>query len=271
MAHAGPALPAGLRAGLCALLRRTAAEVIGADAAGPVVMDKGSDGIDLVTGVDLAMQERLAAGLAALLPGSQVRGEEGYAADAAPAGGPVWLVDPLDGTVNFVAGLPAYGVAAVLVEDGEAVLAAVLDIPHDTCWSAVRGAGAWRDEAAFRHRPGRARLMVLSSGLIADLAARAPAVLGELLARRRLRNFGAQALHLCLAAEGRIDLVASREARGWDDMAGALIAREAGLRYGSYAPGPPPPADAEQFSLCAPAEHFDSLRAALAATLARGS
>lgn len=254
--------PQALRQALCACLRRAVAEIF---VAPPEVQAKGQDGLDLVTSLDLAMQARLTADLAALLPGSVVTGEEDYAA-ADPACRHVWLVDPLDGTVNFVAGLPAYAVAVVLLEAGRPVLAAVHDIAHDRTWSALAGGGAFLDDAPLRPRAHAARLGVLSSGLLADLAARAPGALGQILAGAKLRNLGSQALHLCHAASGHLGFVASREARAWDDLAGALIAQEAGLVYGRYAPGPAPRAEAEQFSLCAPPGQFDTLASLLAAS-----
>lgn len=251
-----------LHIALTALMDRVAGDVL----AGPArVSEKGQDGLDFVTSVDLALQARFETELAALLPGSRVVGEEGFAGLGATQA-PVWLVDPLDGTVNFVAGLPCYAMAAVLIRDGAPVLAAVHDIPNRSTYSAIAGGGAFLDGAALRPRAHAARLAVLSSGLMRDLAGQAPAVLGDLLATFKLRNLGSQALHLCHAAAGHLSLVASREARGWDDMAGALIATEAGLVYGHYG-ADDPEAGAEQMSLCTTPDLFDTYAAALARSL----
>lgn len=247
-------LPDALHDTLCALLPRLVQEVFAQDI---VTEDKGSDGLDLVTSIDLAMQARLEQDLAALLPGSVVVGEEDYAAHEGRD--PVWLVDPLDGTVNFVAQLPAYSVAVVLLIAGQPALAAVYDIPQGDLYSAQAGRGARLNGAPLQPRTHKARLAVVSSGLLKDLAQTAPAALAELLEAFKLRNFGSQALHLCYAAAGRVSLVASREAKGWDDLAGALIAQEAGLTYGSYAPAAcARPMDQDQLSLCAPADHFET-------------
>lgn len=226
---------------------------------------KGGEGLDFVTSVDLALQERLMAELPRLLPGSRVVGEEGFAGLGSDDG-PVWLVDPLDGTVNFVAGLPYYAMAVVLLRDGNPTLAAVRDIPAGVTYSAMAGGGAFLNGTPLRRRSHSARLAVLSSGLMRDLAETAPEVLVELLDTFKLRNLGSQALHLCHVAAGRLSLVASREARGWDDLAGALIAREAGVLYGHYGPASPA-AGAEQMSLCTTADLFDTYAAALARSL----
>jgi myo-inositol-1(or 4)-monophosphatase len=256
------AIPA-LHRQLCGLLPRLAGEVF----SGAFETEgKGGSGLDFVTSIDLAMQARLETGLAALLPGSRVAGEEGFAGLSGSA--PCWLVDPLDGTVNFVAGLPAYAVAAVLIEDGAPVLAAVHDVTNAATYSAIAGQGAFVNGTPLQRRETPARLAIVSSGLLAEMAARCPQRLEELLQRCKLRNFGSQALHLCYAAAGHVSLVASREAKGWDDMAGALIAREAGLAYGSYAPGADlRAADQDQLSLCTAPDDFAAHAALFAASL----
>lgn len=228
---------------------------------------KGDGGLDFVTSIDLELQERLTRLLPDLLPGSLVTGEEGYA-DISGDEGPVWLVDPLDGTVNFVAGLPCYAVAIVLIEAGRPVLAAVHDAPQGQTYSAIAKGGAFIDGAALQRRSHPARLAVLSSGLMADLAQNAPDALVTLLGDFKLRNLGSQALHLCHVAAGHLSLVASREAKGWDDLAGALIAREAGLVYDNYHGVDPAIAD-DQYSLCADPETFNANRALLGRSVAR--
>ncbi|MFE3836093.1 inositol monophosphatase family protein [Pseudogemmobacter sonorensis] len=261
---ASPETPAvvddALRLSLVALLAALGREVLAAKAD---VSAKGSDGLDLVTSVDLAIQSRLETALPALLPGSSVTGEEGYAALAAPPD-LVWLVDPLDGTVNFVAGLPIYAIAVVLLAQGVPVLAAVQDVPRGLCYSARKGGGAFTGASPLRRHDTPARLCAISSGLIRNLARNAPATLDALMGEWKLRNLGSQALQLCHAAEGHLRFVASHEARAWDDFAGALIATEAGLRYGRYLPGPAPAADAPQSSLCAEPDLFDAIARGLA-------
>ncbi|WP_170756218.1 inositol monophosphatase family protein [Ruegeria lacuscaerulensis] len=247
-----PALD-GIRAALCAALPGWVKEVFNEQ---PEIWSKGSDGLDLVTNVDLNMQRLLKARLQELLPGSSVVGEEDYRPHE--GSGPLWLVDPLDGTVNFVAGLPVYSVAVVLMIDGEPTLSAVYDIVQNDLYSAQKGGGARLNEEPLLPEPRQSNLAIVSSGLLKDFAIVAPDALAQLLTMFKLRNFGSQALHLCYAAAGRVSLVASREAKGWDDMAGALIAQEAGLRYASYDLGDAPVRlDNDQKSLCAPREIFE--------------
>ena len=256
----GQPVPTGLHADLCAALPRWVQEVFSQHAQ---VHDKGTDGLDLVTSLDLAMQARLEHELPQLLPGSSVIGEEEFRPYT--GGDPLWLVDPLDGTVNFVAGVPIYSVAVVLIIENTPFLSIVHDIAHSDTYSAQKGQGAMLNGAPLVPRSHKARLAIVSSGLLKDLAEHAPEALSQLLTEFKLRNFGSQALHLCYAAAGTVSLVASREAKGWDDMAGALIAREAGLNYASYGIDPDPaPMDQDQRSLCAAPEIFQTYKAVFA-------
>ena len=257
-------VPAGLHASLCAALPRWAKDVFSQKTE---VHEKGTDGLDLVTSLDLAMQARLEQELPKLLPGSSVVGEELYRPHK--GSNPVWLVDPLDGTVNFVASVPIYAVAVVLVVEDIPVLAAVHDVVHGDTYSAQKGGGALLNGAPLQPHPNKAKLAVVSSGLLKDLADFAPDALSQLLTDFKLRNFGSQALHLCYAAAGKVSLVASREAKGWDDMAGALIASEAGLSYAGYGPDTVPKAiDKDQKSLCTAPENFQTYKALFARSCA---
>ncbi|WP_424832229.1 inositol monophosphatase family protein [Ruegeria sp.] len=252
----GQSAPDGLHAALCDALPGWVKEVFKQR---PEIWGKGSDGLDLVTSLDLGMQKLLEAKLPELFPGSSVVGEEDYR--SLEGSGPLWVVDPLDGTVNFVAGVPVYSVAVALIIDGRPALSAVYDVVQEDIYSAQRGSGAFLNGTALLPTPSRSKLAVVSSGLLKDFADVAPDALIQLLSDFKLRNFGSQAMHLCYAAAGKVSLVASREAKGWDDMAGALIAKESGLNYGSYdLCAASVSLDDDQKSLCAPPEIFDKHR-----------
>lgn len=260
----GSLVPAGLNTALCDLLPGWVNTVFAQQAE---VYSKGSDGLDLVTSVDFAIQDKLEDKLSQLLPGSSVVGEEEYR--PFEGSGPLWLVDPLDGTVNFAAGLPAYSVAVALIIENVPVLSAVYDVTRGDLYSAQKGIGARLNGELIVQPSHQAKLAIISSGLLKDFAERAPETLAQLLSGFKLRNFGSQALHLCYAAAGKVSLVASREAKGWDDMAGALIAREAGLQYSSYRSEMIPPAfEEDQKSLCATPQIFEASKALFARSCA---
>jgi len=190
---------------------------------------------DVVTAMDRAAERLLAGELRRLRPDDAILGEEG--AQAQGSSGVRWLVDPIDGTVNYLYGLPQYAVS-VAAESGGAVLAGAVHNPAsgETFW-AGRGTGAWLSV------PGRAdqRLVVTGCdrldlalvatgfGYDAALRARQAAVVAALLPRvRDIRRLGSAALDLCFLAAGRLDGYYETSLHPWDYAAGALIAAEAG-------------------------------------------
>lgn len=190
---------------------------------------------DYVTDVDLRIDRYLDDALGALIPGCPVLSEE-RAVDHTGRLARYWIVDPIDGTLNMMAGLPFYGIAVALVDHAGPRLAAIGAIAQGDIYAARRGAGAWKNGAplAVGAQP-RAPLIVLSTGLLDHLVAEAPGAYAALRQIGKIRNLGAQALHLCAAAEGSLAAVASIEARVWDEAAGGLILREAGGLWRSQA------------------------------------
>jgi myo-inositol-1(or 4)-monophosphatase len=191
-------------------------------------------GFDIVTATDHAIQARLGPALERLLPGSLVLGEEGFVAWSNPAAQPTWLLDPLDGTINFAKGLPGYGLSLALSIEGTCVLGIVMDGVTGRIFDAVAGGGARLDGVPLRLAPGAAAVapMCLSSGVFEMIARKDASALADMLAiSPRIRLIGGQALQLCWVATGALALNVNREAKLWDDAAGALIVREAGGVY----------------------------------------
>lgn len=220
---------------------------------------------DYVTNVDHALSRLLIERLSALTPDWPVLTEED-AATWGDGGAARWVVDPIDGTLNFMSGAPFFGVSVGLLEaGGDTVAAAVLDVAHDELFVAAKGRGAWRDDArlSLADQGAPSAMLCVSSGALKGLATLANG-LDEALSFGRFRNFGAQSLHLCAVAAGRAVGALSEEAKLWDDAAGRLIAVEAGASYRSFAPTGAGP-DQPQKSVCA-APPTD---AALAALMAR--
>jgi myo-inositol-1(or 4)-monophosphatase len=168
-------------------------------------------------------------------PDERMLGEEGGESDPAGngIGGVRWVVDPIDGTVNFVYGLPHYAVSVAAEVDGEVVAGVVVNAATGEQWHAVRGAGAWRDGTRLTGPDvGRLDSALVATGFGYDAARRShqAAVLTGVLPRvRDIRRFGAAALDLCALAEGRFDAYYEKGLGPWDLAAGGLIAAEAGL------------------------------------------
>jgi myo-inositol-1(or 4)-monophosphatase len=229
------AIPVAREAG--ELARRRRAEDIGA-------IGTKSTATDLVTATDRAVERLIAERLLAARPDDVVLGEE-FGGAAADPDRVRWVVDPIDGTVNFVYGLPHYAVSIAAEVGGEAVAGMVRNAATGEEWWAARGGGAWRDG----RRLTGSTATELSQALVAtgfgyDAARRAhqAAVVARVLPRvRDIRRFGAAALDLCAAAEGRVDAYFEKGLGAWDHAAGGLIAAEAGLLVTGLAGRPPGP------------------------------
>jgi myo-inositol-1(or 4)-monophosphatase len=204
-----------------------------------------STATDVVTAADRAVERQVVAALRHARPRDTVLGEE-YG-DTGRAVGPVrWILDPIDGTVNYLYGLPQYAVSLAAEVDGVVVAGVVRNAATGDEWTATRGGGAWRDGRALE---GSAET-VLSQALVAtgfgyDAPRRAHqgAVIAGLITRvRDIRRFGSAALDLCAAAEGLVDAYFEKGLNPWDHAAGGLIATEAGLRVDGLAGAPPGPA-----------------------------
>jgi myo-inositol-1(or 4)-monophosphatase len=194
------------------------------------VVEKAS--LDYVTNIDHELDEWLTEKLCAFAPETVVYSEE-RRIESFDTSARCWLIDPLDGTHNLKAGLPFNAISAAYFEGGEVVLAGVCDIVADDIYVAERGGGSWRNDRRLRVPAGHSGLMALSSGTL-DSFMGWPSGYRRLRKFAKLRNFGAQALHMCYVARGALALVASQEARLWDDAAGRLIAEEAGGKYTSF-------------------------------------
>jgi myo-inositol-1(or 4)-monophosphatase len=145
-----------------------------------------------------------------------------------------WVVDPIDGTVNYVYGIPHYAVSIAAEVDGVAVAGVVRNVETGEEWTAVRGGGAWRAGVRLTGSGETVldrALIATGFGYAAARRAHQAGVVAHLLPRvRDIRRFGAASLDLCAAAEGRVDGYFEKGLGPWDHAAGGLIAQEAGLR-----------------------------------------
>lgn len=190
---------------------------------------------DYVTNVDLAVDVFLLERLSALTPHAPVLSEE-RAVDFNHTVEAYWIVDPIDGTLNLMTGLPFVGISVAYVDKDGPRVAAVMSLRDGVLFSAIRGQGAWRNEVRLDlPQTLPTELIVLSTGLMDRLTADAPAAYQALRKVGKIRNLGSQALHLCYVAAGTFSGVASVEAKVWDEAAGGLIVREAGGIWASKA------------------------------------
>lgn len=202
--------------------------------AGDVVRSKSTP-TDPVTVADTETEQLVRDLLARHRPGEAVLGEEAGGSTARPRE-VRWVVDPIDGTVNFVYGIPAYAVSLAAQVDGVSVAGAVVDVSRGEIFSAGRGHGASLLAAGERRTLRCTGVTDLAMVLLGTgfgyqpqrRAAQAALLAGLLPMVRDVRRFGSAALDLCQVAAGRLDAHYEHGLNVWDWAAGALIAEEAG-------------------------------------------
>jgi myo-inositol-1(or 4)-monophosphatase len=196
---------------------------------------------DLVSEADLRTEELIRSRLQRARPEDGLLGEEG--SDTVGTSGRRWVVDPLDGTVNFLFGIPQWAVS-VACEDEQGTLAGVVYDPvRDQLWAAARDEQATLDGAPLPPPPERdlaTALIATGFGYDGQVRARQAAVVARLLPEvRDIRRLGSAALDLAWTAGGRYDAYFERGINHWDVAAGRLICERAGLIARPLAPDPP--------------------------------
>ncbi len=221
---------------------RSAASVI-ADAARDLVRlpTFSKDHGEIVSTADVEAEDAIVATIRAAFPGHAILGEEsGHIAGARDGVGYKWIVDPIDGTVNFIHGFPYYAVSIALVHGNDITHAVVFDPVHDECFTAIKGKGAQRNGAPLRV----SACTELSQALIGTVfptrespkLATYLSTFNHLIGKcAGLRRAGSCALDLAHLAAGRLDGFWVMSLKSWDVAAGALLVNEAGGRVGDLA------------------------------------
>jgi myo-inositol-1(or 4)-monophosphatase len=212
-----------------------------ARAGGQVLLDwRGRFGVrekgpaDLVTEADLAAQQTIREILLGEFPDHRFLGEEGESgSDRSESASPYrWIVDPLDGTTNYVHQFPIYSVSVALEKAGEVIAGTVLNPVERQCFTAVAGGGAFLNGQPLQVSD----VTNLGDALVAVSFGTKPARDSEEVERflrvlpccQAIRRFGSAALNLCYLAAGMIDAYWGTKTKAWDIAAGVLLIREAG-------------------------------------------
>ncbi|MHB9858508.1 inositol monophosphatase family protein [Streptomyces sp. YIM S03343] len=208
-----------------------------------------SSPIDVVTEMDIAAEKLITDLIAGYRPDDGFLGEEGASVEG--TSGIRWVIDPLDGTVNYLYGLPTWAVSVAAEKDGETVAGAVSIPMRGEMFHAVRGAGAratgaWEGERVLAVRPAPPldqALVATGFNYVAKVRAHQAEVAHLLIPLLRdIRRSGSAAADLCDLAAGRLDGYYEKGLHTWDVAAGDLIAREAGALTGGR-PGERPTGD----------------------------
>ena len=212
---------------------------------GDLAADTKSSATDMVTKWDRLSERTIVDAIREARPDDGIVGEEGT--DVSSRSGVSWLIDPIDGTTNFMYGLSGYAVSIAAV-DTEGSLAGVVYLPATReLFAAARGHGSWlggrRLACSNVSEPATA---LIGTGFSYTAARRAEQGerIGRLLPRvRDIRRLGAAAPDLCFVADGRIDAYFEENLSPWDLAAGILVATEAGAIASDFSGGPPRPAE----------------------------
>jgi myo-inositol-1(or 4)-monophosphatase len=201
---------------------------------GELEVDTKSTDTDVVTHMDRAAEALLLDRLLGARPADGILGEEGAAIDG--TSGVRWIVDPLDGTVNYLYGLPHWAVSVAAQIDGESVVGVVCAPALGETYVAIRGGGAKLIDARGEHDLRCNDTADLAQALVGTgfgysssrRRAQASVVAAALPLVRDIRRFGACAIDMSWGAAGRLDAYYERGPHPWDHAAGSLIVREAG-------------------------------------------
>lgn len=189
---------------------------------------------DLVTEADFASQEVVRQTIAAAFPDHTILGEEDVPGTAAPAGASEyrWIVDPLDGTTNYVHQVPFFSVSLALERQGELLVGAVYNPVSDECFLATAGQGAFLNGTRLRTSEVTAlENAMVSMGFPATVTPDSPdlRLFNEAVYHcQSMRRTGSAALNLAYVAAGRFDAAWAYATKIWDIAAGLLLIQEAG-------------------------------------------
>jgi myo-inositol-1(or 4)-monophosphatase len=225
---------------------------------GVEVADTKSSPVDVVTAVDRASERLIFERLMAARPGDGFLGEEGAASES--ESGVVWVVDPIDGTVNFLYGIPAYAVSIAAMVDGVSVAGVVVNVASGERFTASLGGGAFLDGRPLQvGREDKAlaqRLVGTGFNYLADVKVKQTVAVSAMLHEvRDIRRIGAGAHAQWAVAAGRIDAFVEEGLNLWDMAAGGLVATEAGAVLEKH-----PGVGGNECYLCGPASGFDAFR-----------
>lgn len=195
---------------------------------------------DIVTRADRESEQLIRDAIAASRPNDGFFGEE--SGGATGTSGLTWVVDPIDGTVNYFYDIPSWAVSVAVVEGDpdpatwRTLAGAVVNPAAGEAFTAFEGGGARLNGHALHVKPGTQLELALVGtgfGYDAEKRRRQAAIVTELIGQvRDIRRIGAASLDLCAVAAGRLDAYFERGLNPWDHAAGALIAREAGATVG---------------------------------------
>lgn len=189
-----------------------------------------SSATDIVTEMDKLSERTIVELITGARPDDGFLGEEG--AERAGTSGLTWVIDPIDGTVNYLYEIPAYAISIAARDEDGVLVGVVMNPVSGETWTALRGGGAYLGDRRLRLDPPpplELALVATGFGYGSRRRARQAEILGAVLPRvRDVRRIGSASLDLCAVASGRVDAFYEQGLNPWDLAAGGLVAAEAG-------------------------------------------
>lgn len=200
-----------------------------------VVAERKADG-SVLTAADLATQRALFDVLPTIVPvpvlGEEMSSAEQHALWKEALNHALWVVDPIDGTTNFVQGIPYFALSVALMWAGRTILAVTYNPVTEECFSAAAGHGAYLNTQRLVLKNHKKSLAHAVAGIeVRWLPGKLPTRLMNVTPIGSQRNFGASTLDWCLVAAGKLDVYLHGGQKLWDYAAGALILQEAGGQF----------------------------------------
>jgi myo-inositol-1(or 4)-monophosphatase len=201
-------------------------------------LDQKSGVLDFATQMDHESEKLIVSEILAARPDDSIIGEEG--ANRKGSSGYTWVIDPIDGTVNYLYGIPGWCISIAIKDEGGYLVGVVHAPSFSMTWSARRGAGATCNGKPLRcNEPVELNRALIATGFAYDIERRKPQAkfIAELLPQiRDVRRMGACAVDVCMVASGSVDAHFEAGVNEWDYAAAGLIASEAGAKF-SYLKG----------------------------------
>ncbi|WP_071459305.1 inositol monophosphatase family protein [Bacillus massilinigeriensis] len=187
---------------------------------------------DLVTNIDKETEQFLIGKIKETFPSHRILGEEGFGDKLMDLSGVVWIIDPIDGTMNFIHQQRNFAISVGIYIDGEGIIGLIYDVAHDELYHVVKGQGVYMNEKELpelRERKVSESIIALNATWVTENRRLKPELLAPLVRNvRGTRSYGSAAMELVYVATGRLDAYITPRLAPWDIAAGILMVKELG-------------------------------------------
>ena len=197
-----------------------------------LIINTKSNADDLVTNMDKEIEQFFIAKIKDRYPSHRIIAEEGYGDEIASLNGVVWIIDPIDGTMNFVHQQRNFAISVAVYENGVGMVGLIYDVVHDELYHALQNEGAYLNEtklSSLSEVPIQEAVIAVNATWVTENKRIDPSILASLVKDvRGTRSYGSAALELAYVAAGRLDAYITMRLSPWDFAAGSILLNEVG-------------------------------------------